>query len=137
MAEFLKFEIIYMDDELWELAVTASNGAFAGYVEFYVHRDEVRKLAEGLQGFPRKISDRYSYQNEKRGRDDLLKLDFSCSNGTGTVEIRIEMENADLRARTSFSVFSVTAGMDEFVGALDSMAKSFGEVRSVTLGYED
>ena len=94
-------------------------------------------MAEDLRGFPKKITDRYSYQNEKRGRDDLLKLDFSCSDGTGTVEIRIEMENADLRARTSFSIYTVAAGMDEFVSALESMAKSFGEVRTVTLGFED
>lgn len=92
---FLKLEVIWKDDDMFELRVTASNGRYSGTTEVYDTTESLADFANSLYRFPQTEStllheagqiDGYSY----------FQMKFYRFEGSGYigVEIRLE-ENVD------------------------------------------
>lgn len=54
----IKFEVIWLDEQIVEVRVTASNGRFAGAADCFCAHDEIPSVAAALRGFPASIEDR-------------------------------------------------------------------------------
>ncbi|MBO2010349.1 hypothetical protein J4E00_14905 [Siccationidurans soli] len=51
-SSFLKLEVIWKDDHMFELRVTASNGRYSGTTEVYDTTESLAAFATSLHGFP-------------------------------------------------------------------------------------
>ncbi|GAA4042621.1 hypothetical protein GCM10022409_30690 [Hymenobacter glaciei] len=49
---FMKLEVIWKDDHMFELRVTASNGRYSGITEVYDTTESLAAFANSLYGFP-------------------------------------------------------------------------------------
>lgn len=58
----LQISVVYTDEDLVELRVTASNGVFAGQVDVYADFDALTELAEVLRDFPGGRSDERAFE---------------------------------------------------------------------------
>ncbi|MET0645398.1 MAG: hypothetical protein ABW208_02190 [Pyrinomonadaceae bacterium] len=58
----LQISIIYTDEHLIELRITASNGVFAGQVDVYADSDALTELAEVLRDFPGSQNDAREFE---------------------------------------------------------------------------
>jgi hypothetical protein len=52
-----EFKIIYSDNDIHKLNVSAWNGTFGGTADVYVSIGELRKVAAKLTNFPRSLGD--------------------------------------------------------------------------------
>jgi hypothetical protein len=50
--QYLDLKIIWKDDDMFEVKVTASNGRFSGVTEVYDTSDSLLNFAKSLKGFP-------------------------------------------------------------------------------------
>jgi hypothetical protein len=51
-ARFLKLRIIWKDEDMFELHVTANNGRYSGQTEVYETKDSLLLFAKELKGYP-------------------------------------------------------------------------------------
>jgi hypothetical protein len=135
----LKFEIVYADNDLFQIRISAWNGAFAGTTYVYVGLDQLKETAGKLRGFPSGLSDVREitfggFGPEWAGGATSMRL--YCVDGKGHVciDLRIESDhNSDGKAQSvAMLLFIEPAALDRFIQALekldaDRVAKAFLE----------
>ncbi|HZE64455.1 MAG TPA: hypothetical protein VE056_11270 [Pyrinomonadaceae bacterium] len=57
MKTVLKISVIYVEEYLLQLRVSASNGSFAGQADIYAQASDALALANTLRGFPNRADD--------------------------------------------------------------------------------
>jgi hypothetical protein len=116
-------EVVWVDDDLVELLVRASNRRFSGTAEVYVASDELAKLAEALRGFPTSPSDRREFE---LGTFDAnyagggARLCFWCKDALGhalvAVSLRTDPRYHFRRSETAELVIPIEpSAIDSFV----------------------
>ena len=138
----LSIESIWEDEDLFEVRVKASNGLFSGSADCYTNRDEIAKLAESIQGFPKRIGQEVLFSTG--GRDDIsfFSLSFKCIDGSGHVIARIKVAHIDSYINApqenyiaEFDIKVEASAIDVFVNSLKSLSKeNIGQISATLQG---
>lgn len=132
----IKFEIIWLDEHIVEVRVTASNGRFTGAADCFCAHDGIPSVAAALRGFPSSGADRRELDI---GPIDLshagngAKLGFRCVDRSGHAVVDVVLRTdpritAGDAESASFSIPVEPAAIDEFVTALSAMRSVVGDV---------
>ena len=116
------FEVIWNDNDVLEVRVSAWNGTFGGSTAVYVPIGGLAKAATKIEGFPRHPSDKRELQFGVFGPEragGALCMAFYCKDAAGhaLVEARIESEHGEAREAESalFFVPVEATAVDGFV----------------------
>lgn len=121
----LQFKVIYADDHLMQIHVSAWNGAFGGAAEVYVGIGQIEQIAGNLEGFPKDIRDAREVVLGAFGSQSAgggLNMLFYCADQAGHTYVDLSIES---EPSSTGKVQSVTcalpveaAGIDSFVSEL-------------------
>ena len=124
-APFLEFSVVWNDEDLQEVVVSASSGLFSGKVNLYGGPHELKAVADLFQGFPASNDD---VRDIQLGQDALsgygtARLSVYCTNSRGHLEIEVAMRTmpASLSKRPESAVVvvpGVVGDLDRFVAEL-------------------
>jgi predicted secreted hydrolase len=130
----IRFKVLWWDDAVQEIRVSASNGVFAGEADAYVSHGALSKLATDLSGFPLRASDVRVFQfgsPEGAYAGGFIQLTFSCTDPAGHAGIDVVLEAGPAAksgsGRESASRFHVkveAAGIDVLVRQLSQLDKN-------------
>lgn len=128
----LSFEVVYSDEDLFQVEVIASNGRFAGTALFYFGLDgkELIEFGEKLRGFPKAV-DQVIYQEFGHTRKEIsdlkeiflglepgipyIGLKFFCADRTGHSVVDIVLFDM---GKVSLELQFDPASLDQFVQEL-------------------
>lgn len=121
----LQLDVLWHDDDLYDVRVSAWNGAFGGVAEVYVEIGGLEEVAEKLSGFPRSPADVREIVFGAFGREcagGAASMRFYCMDQAGHayVESRIEsdVESAGVVQYAIISMPIEAAAIDSFVSDL-------------------
>jgi hypothetical protein len=125
-----QFEIIYQDNDLVEIRVSAWNGVFGGSSDVYVNKGDLQTIAGKLAGFPNSPSDTRdftlgSFDRESAGGGVHMK--FSCIDRSGHAQIEARIESDDKSGRRQSVALSQpieASAVDSFVTELSGLEKT-------------
>jgi hypothetical protein len=120
-----QFEVIYKDDHLLEVRISAWNGTFGGAAEVYVGIDQLKETATKLQRFPLDPSDVREVTFGGFGPKSAgggVRMRFYCADRAGHtyVDSRIESDY-DSAGKAQSVIMTLTiepAAVDSFVEEL-------------------
>ncbi len=97
------FRIIFKDQDVFKLGISAWNGSFGGGAEVYVAIGELREAALALKGFPLTPSDERkltfgTFDPEFAGGG--IDMNFHCLGGAGHAFVEIKMNAGYVSAGT-------------------------------------
>lgn len=132
----IKFEITWMDEDLIEVRVHASNGRFAATADCYCGPDAIARLAEAARGFPSSSEDRRELEIGTSdsgfaggGATLVLRCVDRAGHAVAEVAVRSESRMSGWPAETASLSFPVEpAAIDDFVADLGSMPLVVGAV---------
>ena len=135
----INLKLIWMDDDLIEVRVHASNGRFSATADCYCGLDDIAGLAEAARGFPSSSEDRRELEIgtfDSGFAGGGAKLVLRCVDRAGhavaDVALRADSRMSGRLAETaSFSFPVEPAGIDDFVTALGSIPLVVGAVVSL------
>jgi hypothetical protein len=92
-----RFQIIYKDEHLLKVRISAWNGSFGGAADIYADADQLKEAASDLQRFPRDLSDVREITFGEFGPKSAggaISMRFYCADRAGHayVDSRIESE---------------------------------------------
>ena len=125
-----RLEVIYADADLFELRVSAWNGAFGGATDLYVEVDGLGQIASKIAGFPKNPADVREFTLGAFGREfagGAMNMRFYCIDQAGHayVESRIESdaESAKVWQVATLVMPVEAAAIDRFVEDLRRLEK--------------
>jgi hypothetical protein len=125
MAIGFRFEVKWSDADVFDVRISAWNGAFGGSTSVYVPTGGLAEAATKLEGFPRHPSDKRELQFGAFGPEwagGAVKMAFYCKDAAGhaLVEARIESEHGGTPEAQSalFFVPVEASAVDAFVDDL-------------------
>jgi hypothetical protein len=137
----LAIELVWEDQDLEELLISASNGRFSGIAQVYFGHGEIEDFANRIRGFPRELSHRVIFGNKQS--DSCAELTFYCVDGVGHTMVKVSLGE-------EFQVYGrpITCGRVEFEMlfeplALDSFWQELNQIamrrsrRAVLPGIDD
>ncbi len=129
----LTIEVIWFDDHMVELRLSASSANFSGKTTFYAALDAPADFAERIDGFPRSTSDTREY---KFGQANLSGyggaiISLRCKDATGHLLAKISLYStpSDRRSDAESAVVQLNltpATIDAFVEELRKMRVQVG-----------
>lgn len=131
--------IVWMDADVVELSVHASNGRFSGEVRLYAGHDVLDLLAGTLRSFPTSNQDHREIELgafEPRCAGGGLRLRLRCIDGAGhavlDVTLRSDADQAGGRSETAdFSMPVEAAALDQFVTRLETGRVAVGSAAAL------
>lgn len=121
----LRIEIVWWDQDITEAMISCANGSFGGTARVYMNPDELPKMAELLDGFPRTAQDNREFQLGPTDRvfaGGSVGLRFHCTDSSGhaAVELRIRADDrvSGGAGTAEFAISIEAAAIDEFVSEL-------------------
>jgi len=144
VAVALRIEVVWSDEDVAEVRVSAFNGRFAGQVDAYVARGRLTQVATDLEGFPRKAGDSRNVIIGAFGPEcagGAARLRFLCVDPAGharfDAELEAEAHDTAFEGRRECARVMVRfelAAFDRFVAQLKSVAArdhGFAELQAV------
>jgi hypothetical protein len=120
-----QFQIIWSDDDVFEVRAAAWNGQFGGTADVYVPIGGLAEIAAKIEGFPRDPSDVREIQFGAFGPEragGAVSMRFYCKDGAGhaLVEARIESDCNRTRKAQSTHLFAAVeaSAVDAFAAEL-------------------
>jgi hypothetical protein len=134
----LQLDVVYVDEDLFELEVSACNGGFAGHAHVFAERNEPEKIAAALEGFPRHIRDERALEigtfgPKFAGGEVHMKLYCADAAGHAVVELRLASDSTSAQRTQSVVIFLPVeaAALDDFIEELRRIQS--GEADSAAL----
>ena len=90
-SNYLKFEVIWKDDDMIELQISANNGRYSGITEVYEVPDSLIELVNQLNGFPFG-KDKVTHICGEKDSYAYFEMDFYKIGPTGKCGVLITME---------------------------------------------
>ena len=122
--------MVWKDEDLFDIRVSAWNGAFGGVAQLYVEIGGIEELADKLSGFPRDPKDVReivlgAFGREFAGGAASMRLYCADKAGHAYLESRIESEyeSAGVVQYALISMPIEAAAIDSFVSDLRRMEK--------------
>lgn len=99
-----QFGVIYRDNDLVKLRVSAWNGAFGGTSDVYLRVSQLNEVAEQLEGFPNSISDSReiilgTFDPESAGGGVYMR--FYCTDRSGHAHVDVKIESDGFSGQSS------------------------------------
>lgn len=120
-----RFEVIYRDNDLLEVRVTAWNGAFGGTADVYVGIGGLEEAAARLRGFPKRPADVREVMLGAFGPASAgggVSMRFYCADAAGHAYVDSKIESDSLAGRpvqcVTLSLPIEAAAVDSFVEEL-------------------
>lgn len=130
---FLEFTVVWNDEDLQEVVVSASSGPFSGEVNLYGGPNELKSVAQSLRGFPATPTDRRQIH---LGQDALsgygtVRLSVYCTDSTGHLAVEVAMRafpaSASKPQESAVVVIPAVVGdLDRFVAQLQAANNRVG-----------
>jgi hypothetical protein len=120
----LQLEVIYQDNDLVEVRVSAWNSLFGGSSDVYLNKGELRELAGKLRGFPNSPS--------AGGR---VLINFHCTDGSGHAHVEAKIESNDAAGSRQSAILFLpieASAVDSFVDALSGLEESVNAAAFLT-----
>ena len=134
MEKGIKFEVIWFDQDVIEVALSCSNGCFSGRAEIYLSHDDLSDLPGSLRGFPASVGDARKIElgtfNPKHA-DGGVKMHLYCSDSSGHAVLEIQLRGDGCKALGEVESVALrmpieAAGVDSFVQQLIVMNSTIG-----------
>ena len=92
LKSFLELQIVWKDDDMFELKVTASNCRYFGTTEVYDTAESLFSFAQALMGFPK---DDKKLLHEVGFKDGYayFSMNFYCIDNAGHIGVEINLED--------------------------------------------
>lgn len=91
LKSFLELQIVWKDDDMFELKVTASNGRYFGTTEVYDTTESLFGFAQTLIGFP-KDNEKLLHEAGKKNGYAYFSINFYCIDNGGHIGVEINLE---------------------------------------------
>ena len=88
---YLKLEVIWKDDDMFELQVSANNGRYFGMTEVYEQSESLLNFVKKLNSFPF-AKDRISHSCGEKDNYAYFEMEFYKIGLTGKCGLKIKME---------------------------------------------
>ena len=132
-----RFEIIYKDEHLLKVCISAWNGSFGGAADVYTEADQLKEAAAVLQRFPLDLSDVREVTFGEFGPKSAggaVSMRFYCGDRAGHTYVDSKIESGHDSAGKAQSVFMTLtiepAAVDSFVEELRQLgANQAGQAR--------
>lgn len=122
------------------LVISASNGSFAGTLEYYCNADDLGRMGSRLMAFPEGVGDTYSYELGSPRPEDrcAFHLAFRARTLDSSGHCALEFELNNNRQHTdrcscSFAIRTETAAINR----LGRLLMTFGELKHSTLLWSE
>ncbi|HUX61094.1 MAG TPA: hypothetical protein VMV32_07270 [Ignavibacteriaceae bacterium] len=127
--QYLDLKIIWKDDDMFEIKVSASNGRFSGITEVYDTPDSLLSFAKSLKGFP--IGNKIIfYEAGKKDGYAYFSMRFYAIDNFGHVGIQICLEEnvstefrAEEKDKISLELLVEPSAIDSFQNELIHLAE--------------
>ena len=131
----VQISVIYSDEHLIELRVSASNGLFAGQADVYANSEAPAQFAVALRGFPKGASDIREFELGSRevgyaGGGAGFRFYCLDSVGHAAAEVRLRSDTNAKGGMNDVAVFHIAvapAALDTFVIQLEQMGAAVGQ----------
>lgn len=127
---FLELKLIWKDDDMFEVKVTASNGRYSGTTEVYDTSDSLLKFARSLIGFPKNYEILVHEAGEKNGHA-YFSMKFYCIDSAGHFGVLINLERsvateyrAEEKDKLSLEILTEPNAIDNFQKGLLHLAEN-------------
>ena len=129
-SSFLCFEVIWKDEHMIELEITASNVLFYGVTQVYEQFEDLITLSEQLSNFSL-LSTPLFYECGERDSYSYFSVRFCPVVTSGTIGVQINMEQnikateyrQEEKSKLSLEILVEPAAIDEFCLFLKTMAE--------------
>lgn len=91
LKSFLELQIVWKDDDMFELKITASNGRYFGTTEVYDTNETLSKFAQTLIEFPNNNKNLLHEAGSKDGYA-YFSMNFYCIDNAGHIGVEINLE---------------------------------------------
>jgi hypothetical protein len=91
--EFLKLKVIWTDDDMLELQVTAFNGHFLGTTEVYDTDERLSQFADSLIGFPKTTDSTLTHEAGERDSYSFFSMKFYTIDSAGHLGVQVSIES--------------------------------------------
>ncbi|KAA9340266.1 hypothetical protein [Adhaeribacter soli] len=125
----LKFEVIWKDEDMIELQISANNGRYSGITEVYEVSDNLLKFVKELIGFPFG-KDRLNHSCGKKDSYAYFEMDFYKISPTGRCGVLVTMEEnvsteyrKEEKDKLSMELIVEPSAIDDFCKELKSLAE--------------
>jgi hypothetical protein len=125
-----ELDVIWQDQDLLEVRVSAWNGSFGGVTALYVGNGQLEEIAKVLSGFPKDPSDVREIDLGKFGREfagGAASMKFYCADKAGHAYLKSKIESdSESAGVVQCAVISIpieAAAVDSFVEALRQMER--------------
>jgi len=126
---FLQLQVIWNDDDMFELQVIATNGRYSGTTEVYDFSESLANFAECLVAFPndKKILIHEAGQQDGYG---YFRMKFYCIDYSGHVGVEVSIEEnvsnqqrPEEKSKLSMEIIVQPSAIDNFQKELLQLAK--------------
>ena len=129
LKSFLKLKIIWKDDDMFEMQVTASNGRFIGTTEVYDQSKPLYDFANSLIGFPRTSDSVFLHEAGEKDSYAYFAMKFYTIDNVGHLGVQVTLEsNVSTKYRTeekdklTLEILTEPSLLDNFVKSLMTLA---------------
>lgn len=88
---FLKLEVIWKDDDMFELQISVDNGRYSGQTEVYETKESLLTFATSLRGYP-KGKESLMHKCGEKDSYAYFEMKFYQIGSTGIVGVQISIE---------------------------------------------
>ncbi|HTS11378.1 MAG TPA: hypothetical protein VMH00_04610 [Candidatus Limnocylindrales bacterium] len=131
MKHGIEITIIWMDQDVLEIAFRCSNECFSGQAEMYLGHDTLSEMAEALGGFPANSKDSREFQLgafEPNHAGGGAWMHFRCvdSAGHAVVEVKVRSEGVGDIEYVALRIPILAADVESFLSQVRQMNKQVG-----------
>lgn len=128
--KYLRFEVIWRDEDMFELNIQANNGRFLGTTEVYESPDGLLKFANRLKGFPFNNKKLKHFCGKKNGYS-YFEMELYKIGSTGICGVLVTLEESvateyreEEKDRVSLELIVEPNAIDVFQNELKHLAKN-------------
>lgn len=92
LKSFLELQIVWKDDDMFELKVTASNGRYFGTTQVYDTAESLFSFAQTLTDFPKDNKKLHHEAGNKNGYA-FFSMNIYCIDNAGHIGVEINLED--------------------------------------------
>lgn len=129
LKSFLELQIVWKDDDMFELKVTASNSRYYGATEVYDTTESLFSFAQALIGFPKNNKKLLHEAGFKDGYA-YFSMNFYCIDDAGHIGVEINLEDnvatefrPEEKDKLKLEIIVEPVAIDNFQRELSQLAK--------------
>jgi hypothetical protein len=134
--KYLELEVIWKDDDMFELRISVDNGRYSGITEVYDQREPLYEFASKLNEFPNGL-DGISHSAGKKDSYAYFEMRFYLIDPTGKVGVLVTLEEnvsseyrENEKDKLKLELIVEPAAIDNFQKELQTLAmKEEGKAR--------